>query len=184
MKNSKTYESIIQVLREVKPSPHNPGKLTDDIMEQINRPIYKKKIIAGLNENHRQWTIFIGVRNAMAVAAILLVGVFIYQQWIISSKVSKLERVFQESSKIVATENKEKAETGDLEKVLYQKLKEEKININQPLNFDSVKKDKVLLNSLIQAYYQIQEENRQLKDKLMETYSTFTEKKNIKQSKI
>ncbi len=184
MKNSKTYESIIQVLREAKPSPQNPGKLTDDIMEQINRPINKKKMVAGLNENRGQWTIFIGVRNAMAVAAILLVGVFIYQQWVITSKVSNLERALQQSNKMVALENKEKTEAAGLEQVLYQKLKEEKINIDQPLNFDSVKKDRTLFNAFIQSYYQLQQENRQLKDKLMENYSTFTEKKIVKQSKL
>lgn len=184
MKNSKTYESIIQVLREVRPSPQHSGKLTDDIMEQINRPVNKKQIVAGMSENRGHWTIFIGVRNALAVAAILLVGLFTYQQWVITSKVSNLERALQQSNNMVALENKEKPEAAGLEQVLYQKLKEEKININQPLNFDSVKKDRILLNSIIQAYYQLQQENRQLKDKLMETYSTITEKKIVKQSKL
>jgi len=183
MKNKKTYESIIQVLKEVKATPQNPGKLTDDIMEQIKKPLDKKKMVAGLFETNGQWTIFIGVRNVMAVAAIFLVGIFIYQQWVISSKVSKLESELQQSNKVLS-ENKEKADASYLEQVLFQKLKEEKIKINQPLNIDSIKKDRNLLNSILQAYFRLQRENQQLKDKLMETYSTFSEKKIVKQSKL
>ena len=154
-------------------------------MEQINKPAINRIKKLEITNTHEHWTIFSGVRNVMAVAAILLVGIFIYQQWIISSKVSNLEKTLQQSKTIaLAADNVEEEKVNFLKQELFQKLKEEKIKFDQPLNFDSIKKDRTLMNSLIQAYCQLQAENRQLKNKLRETYSNFTEKKDVKQSKL
>lgn len=185
MKNSKTYESIMQVLRDIKPTPHNSVKLTDHIMEQINKTEVRKARGFKITSNSGQWVIFIGLRNAMTAAAIILIGVFIYQQWIITSKVSNLERELQQSKTMsVANENSENTKVKYLEAGLFQRLKEEAKHIKQPIDLDSIRKDQNLMNAVIRAYFQLKEENNTLRNKIQETYSNPAELKKVKQSKL
>ncbi len=62
-------EHLIQSLKEAKPVMKNPAGLTDSIMDRI-----------GKQAEHKVTPLLIWVRAALSTAAVLLLGLFVFQQ--------------------------------------------------------------------------------------------------------
>ena len=62
-------EQLIQSLKEAKPVLNHPESLTDSIMDRI-----------GKKSEHKTTPLLIWVRTALSTAAVLLFGLFVFQQ--------------------------------------------------------------------------------------------------------
>jgi|GEM_PF-1222249 len=67
--NEKTFDHLLQNLRSARPELKNAGKLTDSIMQKIQD-----------NSRRRKPAVLILVRTLSTSAAILLLGLFLFQQ--------------------------------------------------------------------------------------------------------
>jgi hypothetical protein len=81
-------EQLIQSLKEVRPELKNPVGLTDSIMNRI-----------GKQTEHRVTPLLIWVRAALSTAAVLLLGLFVFQQ-------TEVENVTANASVKTILENK------------------------------------------------------------------------------
>lgn len=81
-------EKLIRSLREAKPVLQHPESLTDSIMNQIG----KKPV-------HRVYPLLIWTRAALSSAAVLLIGLYIFQQ-------TEAENTFASSTPKPVIENK------------------------------------------------------------------------------
>ena len=62
-------EHLVQSLKEAKPVMKNPAGLTDSIMDRIDK-----------QAEHKYTPLLIWVRAALSAAAVLLLGLFVFQQ--------------------------------------------------------------------------------------------------------
>lgn len=78
------YEELIKTLQQTRPVITEPEYVTDQIMKGLSN---KKKV-----GDNVAWSFFLKARTIAAMAAVLLTGYFLYQQWAISYKINKLEQ--------------------------------------------------------------------------------------------
>lgn len=166
------YNTILKNLRKNKPKIEHPESFSDQVMRSINKRQTSKMPGIQISGTSGRWTLFIGFRNAMAVAAIFLVGFFVNQQWEILSKVSRLEQEIQYQKEASITFDKlEMTKTARVKQLLEQKLITNTTELKRNLDGkEAVLLQKSMLNYLLQSLDQLEEENRQLKSQLMKQY--------------
>jgi hypothetical protein len=86
------YEQILKLLRKSGPTLTDPGSLTEKILDRLRRE--KSTLTLGdlIREYFFGWVYIGWVRKALITASILIVVVFVYQQTLILSRISSLER--------------------------------------------------------------------------------------------
>ena len=161
------YNKIMQTLREVKPVPPKPYELTRQIMSQVQ--IHKsKRSVREVNFDPKK-LFFIGLRTALSLAAAFLVGLFIYQQWEIMSKVSKLEAQIQRQSVVSELQ---RAENIRIEKFSQHFEPEAKVIRTSSSNANNASEmtmvDRKSLNYIIQSIRELENENQSLREQIKE----------------
>jgi hypothetical protein len=91
------YESVMNQLRRAKPKPALPDELTKKIMKNIDFTVKKSRQYIPISLSEKQWTIFTGLRTAMAAASLFLAGYFIYQYWEVNENLDLLETKIEAS---------------------------------------------------------------------------------------
>lgn len=179
------YNTILENLRKNKPKIDHPDSFSDLVMRNINKRQTSKIQGIQISGSSGRWTLFIGFRNVMAAAAIFLVGFFVYQQWEIMSKVSRLEQEVQnQKDASVTMDRPEITRTARLNQLLEQKLITETSLIKKPLERkETVLLQKSVLTHLLQSIDQLEEENRQLKIQLLKQYNNTQKKYKNEKSK-
>lgn len=170
MENQKdTYKTILENLRMKKPTMDNPETFSRQVIQIINdrhKPGKQKLLVSN---NFGTWKLFIGFRNAMAVAAVFLVGFFVYQQWEIMSKVSRLEQEIQNQKEASVTIDKlEMTQSDRIKQLFEQKLITNTSGLKKSFkNQETVVLQKSELTYLLESLDHLEKENRQLKDQLI-----------------
>jgi len=184
MKHQRRYDKVVDVLREVKPTLREPEDLTDQIMDRLQRHQTLDRRGINISDNAGRWNIFIGFRTVAAIAAIFLIGFFVFQQWELMSKVSSLEmELYKAKVSNFSLKNPENIEKEHF-KLLRQKFKFEKVNLIQSNDYKQIIDNQKLTELFIRAYFQLQDENQSLKKMIEEKYSNSINKENVKQSKL
>lgn len=171
MKGKLAYEELTKIIRDISPKAYNPDKLTDSIMKNLpeQKTFVKKGISISSNIGH--WRIFIGFRAIAAIAAVLLIGFFAFQQWEIMSKVSQLEsEVNGQRSKSISLEQVESAKASYFKTLLGQPQFKKKDFGKIKDGKDSVLLDRRSLNQLLQLIEQLEQENRSIKNEIIKQY--------------
>jgi len=185
MKQQRTYDKVVEVLREVKPTLREPEDLTDQIMDRLQRHQTLDRRGINISDNAGKWNIFIGFRTVAAIAAIFLIGFFVFQQWELMSKVSSLEmELYKAKVSNFSLKNPENIEKEHFKQLLRQEFKAEKVNLIQSNDYKQVIDNQKLTELFIRAYFQLQDENQSLKKMIEEKYSNSINKENVKQSKL
>ena len=185
MKKKKTYEKVIETMRDVKPTLSQPQELTDQIMDQLyNHQVQRNKGIS-ISSNFGGWSVFIGFRTVASIAAIFLIGFFAYQQWEIMSKVSSLEEELYKTRTVpISLKNPESLENEHFKQLLQQEFKMEEVNLIQSNDYKRIIGNQKLTELFIRTYFQLQDENQKLKKIILEKYSNSINKENVKQSNL
>jgi hypothetical protein len=186
MENQKdTYKDILANLRTKKPAMDEPETFSIGVIHRINQQLDHGSPKHSLPDNFGSWKLFIGLRNAMAVAAALLIGFFAYQQWEIMSKVSRLEQEIQNQKEASATGDKlELTKSDRIKQLLEQKLITNASGLKKSLkNEETVILQKSALTYLLESLNQLEKENRQLKDQLIRQNSDMMKKYKNEKSK-
>jgi hypothetical protein len=184
MENQKdTYKDILANLRTKKPTMDEPEAFSIGVIHRINQlPDQGNQKHPGPG-NFGSWKLFIGLRNAMAVAAALLIGFFVYQQWEIMSKVSRLEQEIQNQKEASVTIDRlELTKSERIKQLLEQKLITNTSGLKKSLkNEETVILQKSALTYLLESLNELEKQNRQLKDQLiMQNSDTMKKNKNEK----
>jgi hypothetical protein len=172
MSNHKTYEEIIKMLKGVNPSPAHPEEMTEQIMKEVNLTMQKDKTIPLINSLPGGWTLFASLRNAMAVAAVFLVGFFILEQRDMMDKLSKLEeemrdQKFTQASKGELTSDK----ISGLKKMLEQQKETRSSDLRMASDRETLSGiDSASLNTFIRAMKKLEEENKRIKENLIRQF--------------
>ncbi len=172
MKQHKTYDKVVETLREVKPSLRKPEEFTDQIMDQLHKHQVSKRKGINISDNSGRWTIFIGFRTAMTAAAVFLIGFFIIQQWEIMSKISRLEEnVNSQKQASVSLEQVENLKASYFKYFQEQQVKLKKTDlIPSKDGKEIITLNRNSLNQLLQLFEQMEAENQLLKAEIIKQF--------------
>ena len=107
------YEQILKILRKSGPTMTDPESLTEKILDRLRREKSTLTITDKIKEYFFGWVYICWARRALITASILIILIFAYQQTLILSRISSLER------KEILTEN---ADLTDIDNSLKGKL--------------------------------------------------------------
>jgi hypothetical protein len=107
------YEQILKILRKSGPTLADPESLTEKILDRLRREKSTLTITDKIKEYFFGWVYIGWARRALITASILIILIFAYQQTLILSRISSLER------KEILTEN---ADLTDIDNSLKGKL--------------------------------------------------------------
>jgi precorrin isomerase len=164
MKN-KTYEEIVERLRQIEPKPDKSREITESIIRNIETLSKKKLRFIAIHLNEKQWTLFSGARAILTTAAVFLIVFLIFQQVQINRKLESLESNIVTSKQII--------DAGITREERIQKIFNEQIISNASLKEDLKKPDFIYMNQkslnyLLETIRQLEKENnsyRELFDK-------------------
>lgn len=148
MDKTNKYSKVIKVLKGNKPVLADKEKLTSDIMERIRKPKGKfdfQKMVANYLFG---WADIGWVRGTMAVAATVIIGIFIFQQVVISTRLNTLEK---QLIKTVNINNARQPELGIMQKVLLNKLADDQITS------DSITVSRSDLEELLNSFHELEQ---------------------------
>jgi len=173
MNNSNKYSKVIKVLRENEPALDNKEKLTDEIMRRIIGPEEKLIPQAKFSSYLFGWTEIGWIRGAMGVAAVLIIGVFIIQQLIITDRINSLEK---QLIRTVHTINNHEPDLGIMQKVMFN------IVTKDHTVEDSITISRSDLEELLDSYMELEENYETIKqDAGLESFFNKIIKRNLKE---
>jgi hypothetical protein len=86
------YEQILKILRKSSPTMTDSELLTEKILDRLRREKSTLTLTDKIKEYFFGWVYIGWVRRALITASILIILVFAYQQTLILSRISSLER--------------------------------------------------------------------------------------------
>jgi hypothetical protein len=167
------YKKTLDRLRQIKPEPVSAIKLTDCIMNGIDNVPLKKQRVLTLMANETQWTIYRGLRALLTTAAVFLIVFFVFQQYQINQKLSRLEKELSSSSQYTKGSHY-LYRNQQIQKARYE-LKDTQlefaIDSQQP---EILQINRRSLDYLLEAIRELENENVNYREKLHHYYSDST----------
>jgi hypothetical protein len=172
MSSHKTYEKIIRALKGVNPSPAHPEEMTEQIMKEVSMTRQKGKTTPLINSLPDGWTLFISLRNAMAVAAVFLVGFFILEQRDMMYKLSKLEEEMHDQKYTQASKGELASDKiSGLKKMLEQQKETRSSDLRMASDRETLSGiDSASINTFIRTMKKLEEENKRIKENLIRQF--------------
>jgi hypothetical protein len=165
MKQYKSFDELLEMLKKAKPDLRQPEILTDQIMDQLSKQRGSQLKGIRMNVNSESWTIFTGFRNIASFAALFLISFFGYQQWEMMSKISSLEKeVHDQTISITSFDQIKNSNNANLKLLMSKQLRSK----NTAFTLSDEEKafftaDRNSFNLLIRKFEQLEDENNQKK---------------------
>jgi len=159
MNKTNKYSKVIEVLKGNKPVLADKEKLTSEIMQRIHKPKGKIAFQKMLANYLFGWADISWLRGAMAVAATVFIGIFIFQQVVISDRLKTLEK---QLIKTVNINDTRQPELGIMQKVLLNKLADDQIT------GDSITESRSDLEKLLNSYLELEQYYENINQNLKE----------------
>ena len=154
MDKTDKYNKVIETLKENRPVLKDKESLVGSIMSSIQEPVQNKQFHEKLSFYMFGWADVKWVRGAMAVAATVLIGIFIIQQVAITDRINSLEK---QLVKTVSSIQVQEPDLGIMQKVI--------LNIAAKDQFqeDSITVSRTDLESLMDSYIELKEDYDEIK---------------------
>ena len=165
MKQYKSFDELLEMLRKVNPILRDSELLTDQIMDQLPKRKYYQKKGFRIADNSDRWIIFIGFRNIATFAALFLIGFFAYQQFEIMTKISSLEnKINNQTNSPVAYDQIKYSNNAQLKSFLVKQLRSKTTAVVLSEDeMELIMVDRNSFNLLIREFEQFENENRKIK---------------------
>jgi len=174
MNRNDKYSKVIKVLKGSKPALDNKEELIDGVMQRIRGEAQKTTVHEKLSNYLFGWADIGWVRGSMALAATVLIGIFIIQQIVITARINSLER---QLVKTVNTIQIQEPDLGIMQKVLLN------IVAKDQMAEDSITVSRSDLEELLNSYLELQEDYENMKqDAGLEPYIRKVIRRNIENS--
>jgi len=86
------YKKILEILRSSKPDLPEPEEIENEVIKRIQHENHRTRRVSDFIESLFGWVYIGWVRRGLITAAIILVGVFIYQQAFILKQVNNISK--------------------------------------------------------------------------------------------
>ena len=160
-KNDK-YFKVIKVLKGNKPTLPDKKELIDGVMQKIRGEAQKTTVHEKLSNYLFGWADIGWVRGTMALAATVLIGIFIIQQVVITDRINSLEK---QLVRTVNTYQNQETDLGIMQKVLLNVVAKDQ------MADDSITVSRSDLEELLNAYLELKKNYDEIKEnRSVETY--------------
>ena len=175
MNKTDKYFKVIEALKANKPVLDNKEKLTDNVIDRIREPVEKTIIQYKLRKYIFGWAEIGWMRRAMAMAAVVFLGIFIFQQLVITDRINSLEK---QLIRTVNTINIQEPDLGIMQKALLNLVAKEQ------MEEDSITVSRSDLEELMNSYLKLQNNYDNLKQNAgVDLYIQKMIKQNIKKGR-
>ena len=154
MNKSEKYNKVIKILNANKPVLTDKGKLTDDVMNKISKSVEKTTIRKLTGKYLFGWTEIGWMRRAMAVVAVIFLGIFIVQQLVITDRINSLEKQLIRTVNNISTQD---PDLGIMQKSLLNLLAKDQIED------DSITISRSDLEELMNSYIRLHDKYNKMK---------------------
>ncbi len=155
MDTNKYYSSLLEKLKSSKPALSDKEKLVDDVMHTIRDAKQQPTIPEKLSHYFFGWADVVWIRGAMALAATLLIGIFIIQQVVITDRINSLEKQLVRN---VNTFQNRETDMGIMQKVLLNVVAKDQ------MADDSITVSRSDLEELLNSYLELKEDYDEMKE--------------------
>ncbi len=150
MNTEDKYSKVIGTLKGNRPVLENRERLTDDIMREIRASSEKFPLQERLGYYLFGWVNVYWLRGTMAVAAILLIGFFIFQQVVIADRLSNMEEQLVQTVNTI-NGNRPDRDLGGNQKILMKTV------LKDQMMDDSITVSRSDLEELLNNYQELRE---------------------------
>ena len=155
MDKNNNYSNLIEKLKSNKPALSDKEKLVDDVMHKIREAKHQPTFPGKLSHYFFGWADVVWIRGAMALAATLLIGIFIIQQVVITDRINSLEK---QLVRTVNTFQNRETDMGIMQKVLLNLVAKEQ------MAYDSITVSRSDLEELLNSYLELKKDYDEMKE--------------------